>query len=84
MKASAGYLSPPHPDHIGQKALMEENRKEVCLVLLSPNRRQEQCLTREKKKKIEQCFPTKVSLLVERRDGDPVLEWQRADVRKSS
>lgn len=56
MKASAGYLSPPHPDHIGQKALMEENRKEVCLVLLSPNRRQEQCLTRGKKKKNRAVF----------------------------
>lgn len=35
-----------------------------------------------KPKKKDHCFPTKVSLLVVKRDGDLVLEWQRVDVRK--
>lgn len=30
----------------------------------------------------DHCFPTKASLLLERRDGDPVLERQAADVKK--
>lgn len=61
--------------------------EEVCLVLFSPNRIQEQCLVGEKKKKknrdyCDHCFPTKATLLLERRDGDPVLERQTGDVTK--
>lgn len=36
-----------------------------------------------KKEKGDHCFPNKVSILLERRDGDPVLERQTADVTKS-
>lgn len=57
MKASAGYLSSPHPDLLGQKAPIEENGKEVCLVLISPNRRLEQCLVA--KKRDIMAFPAK-------------------------
>lgn len=57
---------------------MEENGKEVCCSSRPTGDENDALLA----KKESTAFPPKSSLSVERIDGDLVLEWQRADVRK--
>lgn len=58
---------------------MEENGKEVCCSFSHPTGDENDALLAKKE---STAFPPKSSLSVERIDGDLVLEWQRADVRK--